>query len=309
MSPSVLAWRAGRGLLLTVLAISVVFFAVHTIGDPAAASLGPRATPEQLAAFRSAHGLDQPLVTQWLAHLGALARLDLGTSLRTHESVVGLFASRLPRTLGLVALSLAFEVSLGVLLGVLAATRRGRPLDLLVLLGSSLLVAVPTFLTGLLALQLLAFRWHAFPLGGLGTGGLDTLWHVLLPALVLASAGLPTYARIVRSEVADALDRPHVVAARARGLSDARAIWKHAVRHAAIPVVALIGQSAPLLITGAVITESVFQWPGMGRLAIESITTLDLPVLLGIVTLSSVAVQLGNLAADLAQAELDPRSR
>jgi peptide/nickel transport system permease protein len=304
-----IALRALRGVFVVWLAMSIVFFAVHGIGDPAVATLGPRARPEQIETFRERHGLDRPLHEQYGHYLLGLATLDLGTSWRDERRVLDVLAIRLPRTLVLMSLATLFELALGLGIGLLAARRRGTLIDTVAMGASFLGVSTPSFFLGVLALQFLAFRLGLFPVGGYGVDGPDHVWHAILPALVLASLGAATYARLLRSEVLEVSAQDHVRTARAKGLSPTRILFAHVVRNALPPIVTMIGLSLPGLVAGAVVTESVFGWPGMGRLAMESIYSFDLPMLLGIVFVGAVTVQLGNLGAELVVARIDPRVR
>jgi peptide/nickel transport system permease protein len=223
--------------------------------------------------------------------------------------VVDVIATRLPRTLLLMSLATLFELVIGLGLGLLAARRRGSWIDTVAMGASFLGVSTPSFFLGVLALQFLAFRLGWFPVGGFGVDGPDHLWHALLPALVLASLGAATYARLLRSEVIEVSAQDHVRTARAKGLSRRRVLVAHIVRNALPPIVTMIGLSLPSLVAGAVVSESVFGWPGMGRLAMESIYSFDLPMLLGIVFVGAVTVQVGNLGAELVVARIDPRVR
>ena len=304
-----IALRALRSVFVVWLAMSIVFFAVHGIGDPAVATLGPRARPEQIQTFRARHGLDRPLAEQYGRYLVGLATLDLGTSWRDERPVLDVLAIRLPRTLVLMSLATLFELVLGLGIGLFAARRRGTLVDTVAMGASFLGVSTPSFFLGVLALQFLAFRLGLFPVGGYGVDAPDHVWHAILPALVLASLGAATYARLLRSEVIEVSAQDHVRTARAKGLSPTRILLSHVVRNALPPIVTMIGLSLPSLVAGAVVTESVFGWPGMGRLAMESIYSFDLPMLLGIVFVGAVTVQIGNLGAELVVARIDPRVR
>nr|MDQ3034593.1 ABC transporter permease [Myxococcota bacterium] len=297
-----------RGLLVVWVATSIVFVLAHGAGDPASAMLGVRASPAQLQAFRERHGLDGGLHEQYGRWLGGVVRLDLGRSWRDEQPVGEVIATRLPRTMLLGGLALLFELLIGVSIGTIAALRRNGPIDTVVMGLAFLGISAPTFLTGLVFLQIFAFRLGWFPVGGYGVDLLDHVRHALLPALTLAIVGAATYARIMRSEMIDTLRQDYVRTAKAKGLSPLSVV-RHAFRNALLPIVTLIGLSMPLLVSGAVITETIYAWPGVGRLAFESISSGDVPTILGVVLIASVAVQFGNLGADLAIARLDPRIR
>ncbi len=289
--------------------VSLVFVLVHVIGDPAHATLGEKATHEQVVAFRKKHGLDRPLAQRYGDYLRSLATLDLGKSYQDGRPVSELIAARLPRTLLLGSLTLFLELVLGLGIGIVAALQHRRWPDTLLMMFSLVGLSAPTFVTGLLFLGYFAVRLGWFPVGGYGTGALDHVFHALLPALTLAITGIATYARLMRGELIEALASDHVRAARARGLGPLRVVLAHGVRTALLPVVTLLGLSLRVLVSGAIITETIYAWPGIGRLAVDSIGGLDLPVVMGIVFVACAVVQLGNLLADVVVAALDPRVR
>jgi peptide/nickel transport system permease protein len=289
--------------------MSGVFLLVNVVGDPARATLGDRASPQQLEAFRTKHGLDKPLGERYLGYVGDLARLDLGKSFQDERTVASLIGGRLPRTLLLGVLALAFELLLGLGAGVLAAMRAKTWVDTAVMTSSFVGISMPSFVTGLWFLSYFAARLGWFPIGGYGVTMLDHVYHALLPALTLAVIGAATYARLMRSELLEALKSDYVRTARAKGLAPLRVVLVHAGRNALLPVVTLLSVSLRVVVSGAVITETIFGWPGMGRLAYEAISGLDLPLVLGIVFVACAVVQLGNVLADLAVAALDPRLR
>lgn len=302
-----IALRLGRSLFVIWAAMSLVFVMTNLIGDPAAASLGPNARAEQIEQYRVRHGLDRPFVVQYFDYLANVVRGDLGRSFRDEQPVMEVILTRLPRTAMLGAMALCFEMLLGVSLGVLAALRRHRSVDTFAMGLAFLGVSAPTFLTGLIFLQVFAFRLGWFPVGGYGVGFWDHLRHGLLPAFTLAIVGAATYARLVRGEMIETLSSDYVRTAKMKGLDARRVVLGHALRNALLPAVTLAGLSLPLLVSGAIITESLYDWPGMGRLAIEAIHALDVPMLLGIVLIASIAVQVGNLGAELVISAIDPR--
>lgn len=303
-----LARRLVRSIVIVWVAISGVFLMSMVVGDPAVAMLGPQAQPAQLEAFRARHGLDRPWQEQYLDYSVGLVVGDLGTSYRDDRPVTEVLATRLPRTMLLGGMALFFEVLFGLTIGVIAALNRNRWLDGLVMSLAFLGISAPTFLTGLLALQIVAFRMGLAPVGGYGIDALDHVRHAVLPALTIAILGAATYARIMRSEMIETLRADYVRTARAKGL-ERLGVIRHAFRNALLPIVTMVGLSMPILVSGALVTETVYAWPGMGRLAIESIYSGDLPMVLGVVLVAAVAVQLGTLGADLAVALLDPRVR
>lgn len=301
--------RTGWALFVLWVVMSGVFFLVHVVGDPAVATLGERARPEQIADFRRAHGLDRPLGERYVGYVGDVLSGDLGRSFVDERPVTELILTRLPRTALLGAVAIGFELLFGLTIGIAAAVRKNSWFDTGVMAIAYVGISAPTFVTGLLALNYLAFRAGLFPVGGYGVGLLDHVYHALLPGLILAVVGAATYARVMRGEMIEALRSDYVRTARAKGLGPLRVIIAHGARNAMLPVVTLMGVSLRILVSGAIITEAIFAWPGMGKLAVESITGLDLPVVMGIVLIACAAVQLGNVLADIAVAALDPRIR
>ena len=299
--------RAGRSVFVVWLAMSLVFVLTNLIGDPAIATLGPRAHASQIADFRAAHGLDRPFYVQYLSYFGGVLHGDLGRSFRDDQPVLEVVLVRLPRTALLGAIAMAFELLIGLTIGLVAALRRNTMIDTLAMSLSFLGTSTPTFLIGLVLMEVLAFRLGWLPVGGYGVTPIDHVEHALLPAITLAIVGASTYARILRGEMIETLRADYVRTARSKGLSRGRVVIAHALRNAVLPIITLVGMSTPLLVGGAIVTESVFGWPGIGRLAVEAISALDLPLVLGIVLISAIAVQVGNLGADLVVSRIDRR--
>jgi peptide/nickel transport system permease protein len=299
--------RLARSLFVVWIAISLVFVLTNLIGDPAVATLGPRAHASQIAEFRAAHGLDRPFHQQYLGYLGGMLRGDLGTSFRDGRPVLDVVLVRLPRTVLLGAMALGFELLLGLGVGLVATLRRGSALDAIAMSLSYLGVSTPSFLVGLVMLEVVAFRLGWLPAGGYGVTMGEHVEHALLPAITLAIVGASTYARMLRSELIETLRADYVRTARSKGLPPRRVVIAHALRNAILPIITLVGMSMPLLVAGAIITETVFGWPGIGRLAMEAVYSLDVPVLLGVVLISAITVQAGNLAADAVVARIDRR--
>jgi peptide/nickel transport system permease protein len=288
--------------------MSAVFLLVNVIGDPALATLGNNAGPEQLQDFREQHGLTRPLGERYAEYMTSLVTLELGRSYQDDREVLELISARLPRTAMLGGLTLFLELTIGLGLGVLAALRRNTWLDSSVMGLTFLGLSTPTFVSGLLFLSYFAVRLGWFPVGGYGADAWGHLTHALLPAFTLALAGASTYARMMRSELIETLASDYVRTARAKGLTPIRVVL-HGVRNALLPVITMLGLSLRVLVSGAIITEAIFAWPGMGLLAVQAIAGLDLPVVLGIVFVTCAFVQLGNVLADGCVAILDPRVR
>jgi peptide/nickel transport system permease protein len=294
-------------------AVSCAFFLARVLpADPALLAAGPHAPAAVVESARTELGLDQPLGQQYVHYVGGALRLDLGTSTVLHRPVVALLAERIGPTTLLALTALVIELLVGLAAGILAATRGEGPVDRAidgaVGVASALGLAGPTLVWGTVLLFLFGFRLGWFPLAGTGDGTAgDTLAHLALPAIALAIPGIAQVARVTRSEVREALARDHVRAARARGLSATRVLFGHAVRNALPPVVALAGVDLGVLLGGAVVVESIFNWPGVGQLAMRAVLALDLPLLLGTVLLAAVAVTASSLVADLVNLWLDPR--
>jgi peptide/nickel transport system permease protein len=300
-----LAWA----IFVLWVVMSSVFVMVNVIGDPAAAALGAKASPEQLHAFRERHGLNAPLGERYGSYLVSLSRFDLGRSFQDEQPVLELIGRRLPRTMLLGALALGFELLIGLSLGTLAALFKNTWFDTGAMALAFLGISLPTFVTGLWFLSYFAFRLGWFPVGGYGIDAFDHVHHAILPAMTLAVVGAATYARVMRGEMIEALRSDYVRTAHAKGVGPVRVILAHGARNAVLPVITLMGISLRMLVSGAIITEAIFAWPGIGRLSVEAISGLDLPVVLGIVFIACAAVQLGNVLADIAVAVLDPRIR
>ncbi len=301
--------RLVAGVLIVFAATTFIFFLANGIGDPALATLGPNASAERLQDFREQHGLDQPLPVQYGRYLGAALRGDLGRSYRDNQPVATVIWTRLPRTVLLMGMAIAFQLIIGLTIGTLAALRRNTWFDTGFMGMAFLGISVPNFVSGPIFLLVFAFLLGWFPIGGYGVGLVDHVWHALLPAMTMAIIGASTDARIMRSEMIDTLGADYVRTARAKGLHPVRVVLAHAARNALLPIVTLLGLRLPYLVAGAIITEHIFAWPGMGRLVIESITSLDVPVIMGVVVITAISVQVGNGLADIAVGALDPRVR
>ena len=326
-----IAQRAMWGVLVIMSVVTLVFFLIFVAGDPAVTVLGPQARAEQIADFKAKKGLDQPVPEQFLSYLGlapcirkdspryerddgsrgfcGILQGDLGESYSHHESVADVIAHRLPRTLLLASMAVLFELFIGLGAGVIAALRRNRWSDTIIMFATFVGISLPTYVTGPIALLLFSFLLGWFPFGGYGVGAADHIYHALLPSLILAVAGAATYARVMRGELIETLRHDHVRTAKAKGMPMSRVVIMHAIRNALLPVVTLIGLSLPFLVGGAIITEKIFAWPGLGLLTIEAIESLDAPVIMAVVLMFGIAVQVGNLLADIAVAALDPRIR
>ena len=318
MSPRYLLRRLLQVVPAAAGMVLLAFILVHSApGDPAVALGGEHGDEAYYAFIRARFGLDRPLPEQLTAYVSRVVRGDLGQSFVHGRPVGHVVAERLPATLLLMGSALAVSSLLGVWLGVVAARRADRPADLALRLAALLGHATPSFWLAQLAALTLALGTGLFPVQGFTdprqawTGwryALDVLHHLTLPALVLAAGELALTTRLTRTGVLEALATDYARTARAKGLPE-RAVVRHALRNALLPVVTVIGGRAGLLFTGAALVETVFAWPGLGQLMLSSILTRDIPVLLGLFLLVSLAVVVANLATDIACAWLDPRVR
>jgi ABC-type dipeptide/oligopeptide/nickel transport system permease component len=303
-------WRyLARRLLLTIPVLlgvaTLVFALIHVIpGDPARAMLGEVASEEDVAQLRRTLGLDRPLAAQYVTFLGGLLRADLGTSLRTGAPVATQILERLPATFELAAAAMAVALALAIPLGIVAAARRGTAVDHAAMTLSLAGVSMPNFWLG----PMLAIVFGV-ELGWLPVSGRGGLSHLVLPAVSLGAALAAVLARMTRATLVDQLQEPYVVAARARGVSRRRAILRHAFRNSLIPIVTLAGLQVGAVLTGAVITETIFAWPGIGRLLVQSIGFRDYPIVQGCILLIAITYVAVNLAVDLLYSVLDPRIR
>lgn len=298
-----------RRLLLTVPVLlgvaTLVFSLVHLVpGDPVQVMLGDSASPADVAEMRGRLGLDRPLPVQYAAFLAGVATGDLGTSLRTNQPVVTAILERMPATAELAAAAMVVAVLIAMPLGVLAAVRAGTSVDhaatTLALLG----ISVPNFWLG----PFLAIVFSV-SLGWLPVSGRGTIAHLVLPAITLGAPLAAVLTRMTRASVIEELRELYVLAARARGVSRLRSVWAHAFRNSLIPIVTVLGLQFGAVLTGAVITETIFAWPGVGRLLVQSIGFRDYPLVQGCILLIAVTYVSVNLAVDVVYGFLDPRIR
>ncbi len=296
--------RVVLGVLVCMTVLVISFALTRVAGDPALAVAGPQATAQDVAAIRTAYGLDRPLPEQFFAWVGAVARGDLGRSYLFREPVANLIRARLPVTLTLGLVGLGFALLIALPLGVVAALNEGRALDRLVMLVALLGQAMPSFWLALLLIIGLGLRLQWLPISGL-----DDWTGYILPGLVLAFSAIPALMRLTRSGMVDALRSDYIRTARAKGLSRASIVLKHAARNAAMPVVAIAAVQLGFMLGGSIVIESVFSLPGLGFLAWESISKNDFPVVQAVVLLLAVIYIGLALFADLLNAALDPQLR
>jgi peptide/nickel transport system permease protein len=306
---STIARRVGWALVTLWLVVTGSFVLAFLLpADPARMVAGPHASPDTIARIRVELGLDRPLLTQYVRYLGGVLRGDLGMSYQTHRPVRDLVAEAVPRTALLAFGAGIVQLALGVPIGVLSALRRRTAFDFGAMTVSLVGISAPTFLIGLGLMIGLGFHLRWFPIGGLGEGW-GILRHAVLPSLTLGLSGAATYSRLTRAEYLDVARRDFMRTARAKGLSEGAIVLRHGLRNALLPVVTWFGIDMGGLLGGAIVTETLFAWPGVGRLAVSSVLNQDIPVMLGTVLVASVAVVVTNLAVDLAYLVVDPRIR
>jgi peptide/nickel transport system permease protein len=298
-----------RRLLLTIPVLlgvaTLVFSLIHLVpGDPVQAMLGDSASPQDIADLRGRLGLDRPLLVQYGSFLKGAIRGDLGSSLRTNQTVTAAILERMPATFELALAAMAVAAAIAIPLGILAAVRAGTGVDYAATTLALLGISMPNFWLGPLLAIVFSIMLGWLPVAGRGTPA-----HLVLPAITLGAPLAAVLARMTRASVIEELRELYVLAARARGLSFARAVLRHAFRNSLIPIVTVFGLQFGAVLTGAVITETIFAWPGVGRLLIQSIAFRDYPLVQGCILLIAVTYVAMNLLTDVAYGLLDPRIR
>lgn len=299
------------GALVIVFVSALTFLFVNLAPGGPASVMRFDVTAEQRDALIHEMGLDRPVVERYADWLGGALRGDLGTSLLTNEPVAQRIADRLPNTLLLAGAALLLSIVVGIPMGVLQAVRRNSWLDHALTALSALGLSVPVFWLGIVLILLFAVTWHVLPSAGIASVGKDSLGdrlaHLVLPASVLASTVLPTVVRFTRSSMVDVLVQDYLRTATSKGLAPAAVVFGHGLRNALIPVTSAIGALAPRLLGGTVVTEAVFSWPGMGRLALEAANGRDYPLVVGVAVVVAAIAVVSSLIVDLVVARLDPR--
>jgi len=292
--------------IAVLIGTSIITFAIAFVipADPAVTMAGAKADPQTLATIRHELGLDLPVYLQYARYLDRALHGDLGRSYVRRDSVAHLIASRFPATALLALTAMVVSLVLGVLLGCIATAYRGEATDNALLVFSLALVSMPVFWLGTMLLIAGGLYLRSFPLGGF-SGPLS----LVLPTLTLALGSAGYYSRILHTNLSEAMDQEYVRTARGKGLSGARAMMQHAMANALLPLVTLAGLDLAGLLSGVVLTETVFNWPGIGRLAYEAIFNLDIPLIMGTVLFSAVLIVVANLGVDVLYAWLDPRIR
>ncbi|MGJ8573270.1 MAG: ABC transporter permease [Hoeflea sp.] len=291
---------------MILLGVSVITFALLYLlpADPVRQIAGRSATVETVENIRRQLGLDQPFIIQYWGYLGGLVQGDLGRSYLQRSEVSTLIAARLPASLLLMAGAISCELVIGLTMGMIAAVRRGSAVDQSLMIVSFVGVSAPQFVVGLLLLYFFAVQLGWFPIGGFGT------WrHLVLPSVALGIVGAGWYSRMMRSSMIEVLRQDYIRTARAKGLARGTILLRHALPNAVLPVIAMIGIDIGLFMSGIVVIESVFGWPGIGQLAWQAIQRVDIPIIMGVTLVSACAIVIGNLLADLVTPFIDPRIR
>lgn len=294
--------RALNTLVVLLGVATLAFFLVRLTGDPVTLLLPLNATPEAIAQLRSTLGLDMPIWQQYVRYLEAIAKGDFGTSMRFSLPAFDLFRARFPATIELVSISTVVAILLGVPFGVLAAAFRGSVLDSLLMGLAALAQAIPGFYLGLMLMLLFSVE-----LGWLPTGGRGAWQQLVMPVTVLSSFLIALLARMTRSACLEVQSQDFVRTGRAKGIGEAKLLLKHVLKNALIPIITLIGLQVGTLFSGAVVTETIFSWPGIARLALDGIYSRDYPIVQVVVVMSATIFVFINLLVDMIYVALDPR--
>ncbi|WP_017726226.1 ABC transporter permease [Halalkalibacterium ligniniphilum] len=297
-----------------LIGISILSFAItySAPGNPAMMNMDPSISPEVREQQIKRLGLDDPIPVQYVRWMGNVLQGDLGTSYHRKVPVTDLILDRLPNTLLLMGASLFLAVIIAIPFGVLSATRQYSKMDYTVTFGSFVGLATPNFWLGLMLIMLFSVQLGWTPVGGVATIGaefsiLDRLHHLLLPALVLATADMAGLTRYTRSSMLEVINQDYIRTARSKGFRERRVVYKHGLRNGLIPVVTMLGLMLPTMVGGSAIVESVFGWPGIGKMFIDAVFQRDYPIILAVTMFGAVLTVVGNLIADIMYAVLDPR--
>ncbi len=307
--------RLGQSAVLLLLVSAIGFALLHLIpGGPLSQfALNPGMTQADLDRIAHQMGLDRPLPLQYLEWLRHMVIGDWGRSYRDQQPVLSVISSHLGATLELMISSTLLAIVLGTWVGVLGAIRRYSAADYLATIGAMIALSIPTFWFGLVAIYIFSVRLAWLPAGNIATIGggspLDLLRHLAMPCVVLALVTVATWSRYMRSAMLDVVSQDYIRTARAKGLSPRRVLIRHALRNAMLPMITLAGLQVPTLLGGALVTETVFTWPGMGRLFLDSLGYRDYPVIMGLLIVSALLTLAGNLLADILYVVADPRMR
>jgi peptide/nickel transport system permease protein len=298
------ASRLLRAAITIVMVVTFAFVVLRLSGDPAQIIMGADAPPEAVDAFRTAWGLDQPVWLQYFHYFGAILSGDLGRSMRDGRDAIVLVVERIPATLALTLPALAIKLGLGIPAGIYAALHRDSPIDRTLMILAVAGFTVPSFVLGLLLVLVFAVQ-----LGWLPSGGQESWRHAILPVVTLGIGGAAVLARFTRSAMLEVLGQPYIRTASAKGVTWRNVVWGHALPNAAIPTVTIVGFMVGSLIAGAVVVESVFSWPGVGRLLVVAVANRDLAVVQCVLLMVAITMVAANLTVDLLYGALDPRLR
>ncbi|NKC04701.1 ABC transporter permease [Brucella haematophila] len=299
-----IASRLFRALITVFLVMTFAFVVLRMSGDPAQIMLGPDAPQESIDAFRKAWGLDDPIWLQYLSYLKGILSFDFGISMRDKAPAIDLVLQRVPATLQITIPALIIKLCLGIPAGVYAALHRQGIADRGVITLSILGFTVPSFVLGLVLVLIFSVQ-----LGVLPSGGSDTWIHGILPTLTIAIGGTAVLARFSRSAMIEVLGQPYIRTASAKGISWSDVVWKHALPNASVPIVTIVGFMVGALIAGAVVVETIFSWPGIGRLLVVSVANRDLAVVQCLLLIIASCMVISNLVVDVLYGVLDPRLR
>ena len=307
--------------LLLFISIMSFLIAEFTPGDPVLMYLAPAKrglSVEELDLLRHNLGLDRPITIRYFSWLSQMFQGNWGYSLKTNNTVLNEIMARLPNTMILGGISLVFTILIAIPVGVLSAIKRYTVIDYFITVTAFVGISMPSFFLALMLIEFFANKFHILPSVGMSTLGVsmgsveafwDTCKHLILPVITLSFGSIGNWSRYARANMLDVLNQDYVRTARGKGLKERTVIWRHAFRNSLIPVITLAGLNLPDIVNGAYITETVFGWPGMGRLGITAIQARDYPVVMGVTMLSALLVVVGNLLADVSYAFVDPRIR
>lgn len=311
--------RIASSTITIIVIMALAFFIINLApGDPAILMAGEAATPEYIDNIRKAYGLDKPIHERFIIYVSNLLTGNWGYSLSYQMPVIDAIFTRLPQTLLLVGSALIIGIFVGLLLGITSATRENRLVDLLISSATLTLYSIPVFWLGLLLILAFSIYYPLFPTGGLYDIGIESnllvlipniLWHMVLPVTTLSTIFIATYARITRSVMIESLRSNYVIGAIAKGLPRKVVLYRYALRNALIPIIAVAGSQFGQIIAGAVLTETIYSWPGMGTLLVQALSYRDYPLITGILIFTGIAVAISNFVADLIMARIDPRVR
>ena len=297
--------RVGHAVFVVLAVLVVVFLIIHLSGDPAAMALGPDSTKEQIEEFRREMGFDRPLVVQFLRYLRGIVKGDFGLSLRYNAPALPIVVERIPATLELTLAAMLIAVGVGLPCGVISALRRNTVVDLAVRVIALIGQSAPVFWLGIMLAFVFALKLRLLP----SSGRDDGMWSLILPAVTLSSYSMASIARLLRAGILDVMQQDYIRTARAKGLRASVVVGKHMLKNSLLPVVTMVGLQFGTLLGGAVITETIFSWPGLGRLVIQAIYNRDVFLVQASVFVIAVLFVLVNLLIDILYTLLDPRIR